>query len=114
MIYRLLIPAKRTLDGEWSVERVSGWLPPLLGVRKRIRGTRGETAIGRLPGVPFAVVGLELRYPGGAFVDVLEPDGDGYAGRATFRGREFGRFRMTRISAARGRGSFRSRGSRGA
>lgn len=102
------------LDGQWNVERVSGWLPPLLGVRKRIRGSRGETAIGPLPGVPFDVVGLELRYPGGAFVDVLEPDADGYAGRATFRGREFGRFRMRRLAAsgARARGSSRSRGSR--
>jgi hypothetical protein len=102
------------LDGEWKVERVSGWLPPLLGVRKRIRGNRGETAIGPLPGVPFDVVGLELRYPGRAFVDVLEPDGDGYAGRATFRGREFARFRMRRLSSARAPGSARSRGSRGA
>jgi hypothetical protein len=103
-----------SLDGEWKVERVRGWLPPLLGVRKRIRGGRGETAIGRLPGLPFDVVGLELRYPGRSFVDVLEPDGDGYAGRATFRGREFARFRMVPVSSAKGRGSFRSRGSRGA
>jgi hypothetical protein len=86
-----------SLDGEWNVERIGGWLPPLVGVRKRIGGNRGETAIGRLPGMPFQVVGLELRYPGGAFVDVLEPDGDGYAGRATFRGREFARFRMRRL-----------------
>ena len=101
-----------SLDGEWKVERTGGWLPPLLGVRKRIRGSRGETAIGPLPGVPFGVAGLELRYPGGFFVDVVEPDGDGYSGRATFRGRELGRFRMTRISSARERGSARSRGSR--
>jgi len=102
------------LDGEWNVERVSGWLPPLLGVRKRIEGSRGETAIGRLPGMPFQVVGPELRYPGGWFVDVVEPEGDGYAGRATFRGREFARFRMRRINAATEPGSSRSRGSRGA
>jgi hypothetical protein len=105
------------LDGEWKVERVSGLLPPLLGVRKRIEGGRGETAIGRLRGVPFDVVGLELRYPGGWFVDVLEPDGGGYAGRALLRGREYGRFRMRRVpgaSGAREPGSSRSRGSRGA
>jgi hypothetical protein len=87
-----------SLDGEWNVERTGGWLPPLLGVRKRISGGRGETALGPLPGVRFEVVGLELRYPGGLFVDVLEPVGDGYVGVATFRGRPFGRFRMTRRS----------------
>ena len=27
----------------------------------------------------------------------LSPDGDGYEGRALFRGREFGRFQMTRL-----------------
>jgi hypothetical protein len=89
------------LDGEWTVERVGGWLPPLLGVRKRIDGGRGETAIGRLRGVPFDVVGLELRYPGGWFVDVLEPEGDGYAGRALVRGREVGRYRRTRSTKTR-------------
>jgi hypothetical protein len=30
-------------------------------------------------------------------VDELEPQADGYLGRATFRGREFGRFAMERI-----------------
>jgi hypothetical protein len=86
------------LDGVWNVERVSGLLPPLLGVHKRISGTSGETRLGRLPGVPFDVVGLELRYrpPFSAFVDELEPAGDHYLGRATFRGREFGRFVLER------------------
>jgi hypothetical protein len=87
------------LDGEWDVERVSGLLPPLLGVRKRIDGTRGVTAVGPFPGVPFDVVGLELRYraPFAGVVDVLAPVSEGeFAGRATFRGREFGRFRMAR------------------
>lgn len=89
------------LEGEWNVERTGGLLPPLAGVRKRIRGGRGETAVGPFPGMPFAVVGLELRYrrPFGAFVDVLEPAGEEtYAGRATFRGRTFGTFRLTRGS----------------
>jgi hypothetical protein len=88
------------LDGEWRVERRGGLLPPLLGVRKRIRGDRGETAIGPLPGLPFRVDGLSLHYlgPFSGFVDVLEPEGDDYDGRATFRGRELGRFALRRIS----------------
>jgi hypothetical protein len=87
------------LDGDWSVQRLSGLLPPLLGVRKRIRGDRGSTAIGPLPGFPFDVDGATLRYraPLAGFVDILERDTpDRYQGRATFRGREFGRFTMTR------------------
>jgi len=86
------------LDGVWNVERTGGFLPPLLGVRKEIRGDRGETKLGRLPGVPFEVVGLQLHYrrPLSGFVDVLEPAGDGYRGRALFRGYEFGTFRLTR------------------
>src|ERR1043166_831679 len=50
------------LDGEWNVERRGGLLPPLVGVRKRIHGNRGETTYGRLPGMPFDIVGLSLRY----------------------------------------------------
>jgi hypothetical protein len=87
------------LDGEWKVKRLGGLLPPLVGVRKRIHGGRGETTLGRLPGAPFDVVGLELRYraPLSAFVDVLEPNGGSYLGRATFRGHEFGRFALERL-----------------
>lgn len=88
------------LDGEWAVQRTGGLLPPLHGVRKRIRGSRGDTALGPIPGMPFDVVGLELRYrrPFTGFVDVLEPAGvEVYAGRATFRGRTFGSFRLTRV-----------------
>ena len=86
------------LDGEWTLEREGGALPPLVGVHKRIRDGRGWTAIGPLPGVPFDVRGLELHYraPFTAFVDVLEPDGAGFRGRATAFGREYGRFRMRR------------------
>jgi hypothetical protein len=86
------------LDGEWIVERTGGLLPPLLGVRKRIRGDRGVTALGPLPGMPFDVRDRELHYraPLLGLVDVVEPDGDGFAGRALFRGREWGRFRMRR------------------
>jgi ferritin-like metal-binding protein YciE len=93
------------LDGVWAVRRTGGLLPPLYGVRKRIAGARGATLVGpRALGVPFDVVGLELRYraPFTAFVDMLEPDGDGFRGRATFRGRVFGRFRMTRVQAEGG------------
>jgi hypothetical protein len=52
--------------------------------------------------VPFEVAGLELRYrrPFAAFVDVLEPAGDGsYGARATFRGRTLGTFAMTSSSS---------------
>jgi ferritin-like metal-binding protein YciE len=87
------------LDGTWSVERVSGALPPMVGVRKRIAGSTGETKVGRLPGVAFVVEGLALRYRGPleGLVDHLEPDADGYRGRSVYRGRELGRFRMRPI-----------------
>jgi hypothetical protein len=87
------------LDGDWNVTRVGGLLPPLVGVSKSISGRSGETRLGPLLGVPFDVVGLELRYrpPFAGFVDVLEPDGERYRGRATFRGRVFGRFALERV-----------------
>jgi ferritin-like metal-binding protein YciE len=85
------------LNGVWNVERESGALPPLHGVRKRIHGLRGETRFGPVP-VRFDVVGLELRYraPLTGLVDRLQPDGEGFSGRATYFGREVGRFRMVR------------------
>jgi hypothetical protein len=89
------------LDGTWNVYRTGGLLPPLYGVHKRIEGSSGSTRIGPLVGVPFDVVGLELRYraPFLGFVDVLTPRDDGaYDGRATFRGRTFGTFGLTRSS----------------
>jgi hypothetical protein len=91
-----------TLDGEWKVERVGGWLPPLLGVTKRIANGRGETRVGDLPGAPFVVDAYSLRYgrPFSGFVVVLEPDGEAFTGRATFRGRTFGRFRMVRVAGS--------------
>jgi hypothetical protein len=87
------------LDGDWNVRRLGGLLPPMVGVHKHIAGASGETRVGPLPGAPFDVVGLDLRYraPFSGFVDVLEPDGDRYLGRATFRGREFGRFALERL-----------------
>jgi hypothetical protein len=86
------------LDGTWNVRRTGGWLPPLIGVTKRIDGTRGQTRIADVAGVPFDVVGLQLHYrrPFSGFVDLLTADGDRFQGRATFRNREFGRFVMTR------------------
>jgi ferritin-like metal-binding protein YciE len=88
------------LEGTWNVRRTGGLLPPLVGIRKEIHGTSGRTTLPRgIAGVPFDVVGLELRYrrPFDDFVDVLAPHGDTFAGRATFRGREYGRFEMTPI-----------------
>ncbi len=87
------------LDGVWKVERVSGLLPPLHGMRKRIRGGHGRTTVGPAR-APFDVVGRELRYRGvlTGFVDVLEPAGSDWRGRALYRGREYGRFRLTAAS----------------
>jgi ferritin-like metal-binding protein YciE len=90
------------LDGVWSVERVGGALPPLYGCVKRIQGTRGTTAFGPSPGMPFEVRGLELHYqaPFGLVVDKLERRNGDYFGRATLLGREIGQFRMRRIDMA--------------
>ena len=84
------------LDGLWKVERVKGLLPPLLGVRKRIDGARGETKVGRFPGVSFDVEGRQLRYraPLLGLVDVLEPEPGGFRGSARFLGREYAQFRL--------------------
>jgi ferritin-like metal-binding protein YciE len=90
------------LDGVWNVQRRGGLLPPLLGVRKRISGTRGRTLAGPLR-MGFEVRGYELHYksPFDGFVDVLEPAGDGlFRGRATFHGRQFGTFDLRRIEMA--------------
>jgi ferritin-like metal-binding protein YciE len=95
------------LEGNWNVRRTGGLLPPLVGIRKEIRGTSGRTTLPRgIVGVPFDVVGLELRYrpPFADFVDVLAPHGETFAGRATFRGREFGRFDLTPLGAGGGEG----------
>jgi ferritin-like metal-binding protein YciE len=71
----------------------------MVGVRKRISGTSGETKVGRFPGAPFDVVGLSLRYraPFHGFVDELTRDEQGFRGRSTFRGREFGTFELRRV-----------------
>jgi hypothetical protein len=91
------------LDGKWDVKREGGLLPPMVGVRKEIAGSEGVTTAGPLR-FAFTVEGRSLRYrfpPG--LVDELEPDGDGYRGRAFFAGRELGRFRLERAGATRER-----------
>jgi len=87
------------LDGVWEVHRISGALPPLAGVRKRIAGTSGETVVASGRGVRFDVRGLELHYrpPLQWLVDVLEPGGTGYRGRATAFGRTYGHFELRRM-----------------
>jgi len=88
------------LDGDWELRRLSGALPPLGALRKRIHGERGETVLPGGLALPFRVVGRELRYrpPLTPLVDVLAPDGDGWRGRATVFGRTVGEFRMTRAT----------------
>ena len=95
----------RSLEGEWKVERMGGLLPPMIGVRKTIRGGAGETRVGPLPVWPFRAkrtfesVDLVYRRPLSTFVDEVrrEPDGS-WLGRMTFLGLELGRFRMTPIN----------------
>ena len=86
------------LEGVWDVRRVAGALPPLVGVRKRIRGDTGETVVFRGRGIPFDVDGTRLRYraPFAFLVDILEPRGDGWHGRATAFGRPYGEFELRR------------------
>jgi len=77
------------LDGEWKVR-------PLPGVRKRIAGRRGETIVAGVVRFRFDVRGLELHYrlPLCGLVDVLEPDGEGFRGRATLFGLSLGTFHL--------------------
>jgi ferritin-like metal-binding protein YciE len=93
----------KDLEGDWRVERLSGFLPPMLGIRKRIRGDRGEIQVGALPGWSFRVerreerVALVYREPFSAIVDELWTGSENsWLGRSTLGGRELGRFRMTR------------------
>jgi ferritin-like metal-binding protein YciE len=90
------------LEGVWDVRRIGGALPPLTGVRKRIRGASGETVLLRGAGIPFDVRGHELRYraPFAFLVDVLEPSGDGFRGRATAFGRVYGEFELRRSTVS--------------
>jgi ferritin-like metal-binding protein YciE len=87
------------LDGVWQVERVGGALPPMVGVRKKIAGTRGRTLAGPIS-MPFEVRGNAFHYkaPFAGLVDYVEPEGVNFHGRATYFGREFGQFRMRRVN----------------
>ncbi|HEX6491431.1 MAG TPA: hypothetical protein VF002_08685 [Gaiellaceae bacterium] len=89
------------MDGSWRVKRLGGALPPLYGIRKEISGSAGVTKLGPLSLAPFDVVDHALHYrpPFSGFVDVLEPRGESFRGRATFRGREFGTFELRRARA---------------
>jgi hypothetical protein len=91
------------LDGEWSVRRLGGLLPPLYGMRKQIDGTEGATVLGPAK-ARFDVVGRELRYRGvwSGLVDTVEPEGTGWQGVARYRGRVLGRFAMSPVISTRG------------
>lgn len=91
------------LTGRWALSRVSGLLPPLGLMHKRITGGRGTTRIGSLVGIPFSVRdapdGPVLIYAGplGFLRDRLRRRQDGgWDGEATVLGLTVGRFRMTR------------------
>jgi hypothetical protein len=94
------------LDGTWDIRRLSGALPPLYGVRKRITGDHGETVLGPLT-LGFDVVDRELRYRGlfRGLVDVVERSGDRYVGRSLLFGRELGRFELRRSPGGEPRGA---------
>lgn len=92
-------------DGFWRIERTGGFLPPMIGVRKRVRGKRGDTRVGSLARWPFrleACTGsVELTYdpPLSFWVDELRPgeSEDVWLGLATLGGHPIGSFRMVRI-----------------
>jgi hypothetical protein len=93
------------LEGRWRIERLSGVLPPMIAVHKEVRGERGETRFGPLPGPPYGIeeredcLALVYRPPFSMLVDEVRRESeDSWLGRATLGGRTFGRFRMTRVS----------------
>ena len=94
---------KRSLEGDWRVERLAGALPPMVGVWKRIRSGGGLAWVGPLPVWPFRLEQREERValiygrPFSLFIDEVWPQADGsWLGRSTLGGHEFGRFRMVR------------------
>ena len=86
----------RSLEGECRVERVDGLLPPMVGVRKRIRGERGETRAGPQLAWPFRVeweehATLVYRPPFSALVDEVRATPDGsWLGRCSAGARSGG------------------------
>lgn len=96
------------LDGRWELARVSGLLPPLGFLHKRIEGGRGATRLGSVLRLPLRVrqgpAGPELVYAGPlSFVrDRLRRGGDGWVGETFVLGLRVGRFRMTRPAAGAG------------
>jgi ferritin-like metal-binding protein YciE len=97
------------LEGEWEVEHVSGLLPSMGGIRKRIRGNGGETRVGPLPVWSFRSerkegrVALVNRRPFSVLVDELRPKPDGsWLGRSTLLGLELGEFRMISVDRRKG------------
>jgi hypothetical protein len=92
------------LDGRWRVERLGGFLPPMAGIGKEIRGDRGTVRLGWLRGPSFRVRGhaedtaLVYDRPLSALVDELEAGpGDSWVGRTLLCGCELGRFRMAKV-----------------
>jgi len=91
-----------TLEGDWLVERVAGFLPPV-GLTKSIANGRGWTRLAGIPIAPFRVVGRTLVYRGWPIRDDLEQDSEGsWSGRGFVLGREFCRFRLVRPPGALG------------
>jgi hypothetical protein len=93
----------RELEGEWKIERLGGLLPPMIGVRKRIHGARGETRFATLTLWPFRIerrtgfVTLVYSPPFSLLADELWPEADdSWLGRTVIAGLELGRFRMIR------------------
>lgn len=91
------------LEGRWRVERLSGILPPMMGVSKEIHGERGKTRFGPLLSLPFRVekrehcMALVYQPPFSMLVDEIEhASEDSWEGWATLGGHGIGRFRMMR------------------
>lgn len=89
------------LEGRWRVERLSGMLPPMVGVSKEILGERGKTRLGPLLSLPFQIEKREdcivFVYPSSMLVDEIRyASEDSWVGRAVLAGYELGRFRIVR------------------
>lgn len=89
------------IEGEWRVDRLSGFLPAMAGVQKRIHAGSGETWIGPLPVWSFRCepkkegVALIYRWPFSGLVDEVRPESGGaWIGRSKLLGVELGTFRM--------------------